>query len=86
MHEPGDIARCHPESGRNPGPQLIGDHAMLPSTSKVTPRATSHEELEFTAAMQEYKRRSGRMFPTWSEVLEVLQDLGYQKPESYQSA
>jgi len=37
-------------------------------------------ELEFMQAMQEYKRRSGRMFPTWSEVLEVLRELGYQKP------
>jgi hypothetical protein len=34
---------------------------------------------EFLRAMQEYKRRSGRMFPTWSEVLEVLQGLGYEK-------
>jgi hypothetical protein len=31
------------------------------------------------SAMQEYKRRSGRMFPTWSEVLEVLHELGYEK-------
>ena len=30
-------------------------------------------------AIQEYKKRSGRMFPTWSEVLEVLRSLGYQK-------
>ena len=30
-------------------------------------------------AMQEYKRTSGRMFPTWSEVLEVIAGLGYQK-------
>ena len=30
-------------------------------------------------ALQEYKRRSGRMFPTWSEVLEVLRALGYRK-------
>jgi hypothetical protein len=36
-------------------------------------------ELEFMAAMQEYKRASGRMFPTWSEVLEVLRALGYEK-------
>jgi hypothetical protein len=36
-------------------------------------------ELEFMMAMQEYKRRSGRMFPTWSEVLEVLTGLGYEK-------
>jgi hypothetical protein len=36
-------------------------------------------EREFMQAMQEYKRKSGRMFPTWSEVLEVLQALGYEK-------
>jgi hypothetical protein len=36
-------------------------------------------EQEFMTAMQEYKAKSGRMFPTWSEVLEVLQSLGYQK-------
>ncbi len=36
-------------------------------------------EREFMEAMQDYKERSGRMFPTWSEVLEVLKNLGYQK-------
>jgi hypothetical protein len=36
-------------------------------------------ELEFMQAMQEYKKCSGRMFPTWSEVLEVLCGLGYEK-------
>ena len=30
-------------------------------------------------AMNEYKHKSGRMFPTWSEVLEVLRSLGYEK-------
>jgi hypothetical protein len=37
------------------------------------------EEIEFMGAMDEYKRRSGRMFPTCSEVLEVLKGLGYEK-------
>jgi hypothetical protein len=37
------------------------------------------EEVEFMKAMDDYKRRSGRQFPTWSEVLEVLRDLGYRK-------
>jgi hypothetical protein len=37
-------------------------------------------ELEFMQAMQDYKQKSGRMFPTWSEVLEVLRSLGYEKP------
>jgi hypothetical protein len=36
-------------------------------------------ELEFMQAMQAYKQSSGRMFPTWSEVLEVLRALGYEK-------
>ena len=30
-------------------------------------------------AMNDYKQKSGRMFPTWSEVLEVLRALGYEK-------
>jgi hypothetical protein len=37
------------------------------------------EEIEFMKAMDDYKRRSGRQFPTWSEVLEVIRDLGYRK-------
>jgi hypothetical protein len=39
-------------------------------------RDHSDAEIEFLQAMQEYKRSSGRMFPTWSEVLEVLRRLG----------
>lgn len=37
------------------------------------------DEVEFMKAMDVYKRRSGRMFPTWSEVLEVIRDLGYHR-------
>jgi len=33
-------------------------------------------ELEFMHALDQYKRTSGRMFPTCSEVLEVLMSLG----------
>src|SRR4051812_29269773 len=39
-------------------------------------RDYSAAELEFMQAIQEYKRSSGRLFPTWSEVLEVLSELG----------
>ncbi len=35
------------------------------------------EELEFMQAVEQYKRRSGRMFPTCSELLEVVRELGY---------
>jgi hypothetical protein len=37
------------------------------------------DELEFMRALDEYKRTSGRMFPTCSEVLEVLRSLGYAR-------
>jgi hypothetical protein len=39
----------------------------------------SEAEMEFMGAMQRYKQSSGRMFPTWSEVLEVLKSIGYEK-------
>jgi hypothetical protein len=35
------------------------------------------DEIEFMNALDEYKRKSGRMFPTCSEVLEVVRSLGY---------
>lgn len=44
-------------------------------------RDYSMEEIEFMRAMDDYKRKSGRMFPTWSEVLEVVRSLGYAKPD-----
>ena len=40
------------------------------------------EEVEFMNALNTYKRTSGRMFPTCSEVLEVIRNLGYVKQEA----
>jgi len=40
-------------------------------------RDYSDTEVQFMNAMDEYKRTSGRMFPTCSEVLEVIRGLGY---------
>jgi hypothetical protein len=42
-------------------------------------REYSMAEIEFMQAMHDYKQSSGRMFPTWSEVLEVIKALGYEK-------
>jgi len=38
------------------------------------------EELEFMRAIEHYKRTNGRMFPTCSELLEVVRGLGYVRP------
>ncbi|MEZ6194294.1 MAG: hypothetical protein R3F20_00990 [Planctomycetota bacterium] len=37
------------------------------------------DELEFIQALEDYKRRHERPFPSWSEVLHVLKSLGYAK-------
>jgi hypothetical protein len=42
-------------------------------------RDYSDDEVEFMQALDRYKRSSGRMFPTCSELLEVLRGLGYAK-------
>jgi hypothetical protein len=42
-------------------------------------RDYSSQEIEFMSALDEYKRFSGRMFPTCSEILEVIRKLGYEK-------
>jgi hypothetical protein len=60
--------------------QLSGRRRFVDPTT--CEREYSEAEMEFMMAMNEYKRRSGRMFPTWSEVLEVLQGLGYEKVEA----
>jgi hypothetical protein len=49
-------------------------------------RDYSAAEMEFMQAIQTYKQKSGRMFPTWSEVLEVLRGLGYEKEVSTEVA
>jgi hypothetical protein len=42
-------------------------------------RDYTDQEVEFMNALDDYKRKSGRMFPTCSEVLEVLRGIGYVK-------
>src|SRR5438552_15322995 len=40
-------------------------------------RDYNDEEIVFMHALDAYKRASGRMFPTCSEILEVIRSLGY---------
>src|SRR5947207_15177900 len=46
-------------------------------------RDYNDEEIIFMQALDAYKRTSGRMFPTCSEILEVIRSLGYVRlPEA----
>jgi hypothetical protein len=42
-------------------------------------RDYASDEMEFMQALDHYKRTSGRMFPTCSEILEVGKALGYRR-------
>ena len=39
----------------------------------------SDEQFEFVLAIDTYKRLNNRPFPSWTEVLEVVKQLGYRK-------
>jgi hypothetical protein len=83
--------RRKPDSDRRKAPSAEyqgverrkGDRRKVERRRQIDPttceRDYQPEEIEFMKAMDDYKRRSGRQFPTWSEVLEVLRDLGYRK-------
>ena len=45
----------------------------------------SEEQYEFLMAVDEYKRKNARPFPTWTEVLEVVKAMGYRKVAEPQS-
>lgn len=48
-----------------------------PRPDEMTP-----DVVEFIQAIDEYKRIHQRPFPTWSEVLDIIKELGYLKPSA----
>jgi len=37
------------------------------------------EQFEFVMAIETYKKVNHRLYPTWTEILEIVQQLGYRK-------
>ena len=62
---------------RTATPRIERRRLIDPTTCE---RDYAAEELEFMRAIDAYKRASGRMFPTCSEILEVVRSLGYVRP------
>jgi hypothetical protein len=40
------------------------------------------EQFEFVMAIEAYKKVNKKLFPTWTEVLEVIEQLGYEKTKA----
>lgn len=49
-----------------------------PVKGRGTPEM-SEEVLEFVRAIDDFKRKNNKPFPTWSEVLDIVKELGYRK-------
>ena len=56
-----------------------GKSANRHSNPATSDRFYSADEVEFMNALAEFKRASGKKFPTCSEILDVLRSLGYEK-------
>ena len=61
--------------------RLAERRVKVPRRRQIDPttceRDYSGDEIEFMQALDAYKRANGRMFPTCSEILEVIRALGY---------
>lgn len=62
-------------------PSMIAPSAPAASRDHVLPDempvVTDAESLEFLKAIDAFKRRTGKPFPTWTQVLGVAKSLGY---------
>jgi hypothetical protein len=61
--------------------QLCHEIPLQRTRRGVSPTTTEHDysqqETQFLQAIDQYKRRANRPFPTLTEILEVLRSLGY---------
>ncbi|OHB76765.1 MAG: hypothetical protein A2Z25_17795 [Planctomycetes bacterium RBG_16_55_9] len=71
--------RCGLDRRRGPGRRLTQERKSAEEGQM------SDEQFEFVMAMDKYKRKNARPFPTWTEVLEVIKALGYRKVAEPQS-
>ncbi len=64
------------ERRRGPGRRRSDDRKSA-EEGEMTP-----EQFEFIMAIETYKKVNKRLFPTWTEVLEVIRQLGYRKVQN----
>ena len=71
--------RCGLDRRRGPGKRLTQERKSAEEGHM------SDEQFEFLMAIDRYKRKNARPFPTWTEVLEVIKAMGYRKVAEPQS-
>ena len=68
-----------PAAARKPALKSADEPESGERRGSLRPDEMPPEVLEFIQAIDEYKRVHRRPFPTWSEVLEIVKTLGYQR-------
>jgi len=83
ISKPNDIGRRKSDDRRKVELPIAVDRRKVQRRRQIDPttceREYSDAEVEFMQALDQYKRDNGRMFPTCSEILEVLRKIGYVK-------
>jgi len=69
-----------PMTNTDQAPEAPATKTAKPATSK--PDQMEPEVLEFIQAIDDYKRIHGRPFPSWTEVLEIIRNLGYERADA----
>jgi hypothetical protein len=69
---------ARPAKAKKPAPPSLDD---IDEPDRSTPQLAEvdAEALEFIAAIDRFKKEHGRPFPSWSEVLLIVRQLGYQR-------
>jgi hypothetical protein len=76
-------AAAPPASGSEPASTRTSSRSAKrrsPKTPPVDPELLEVERVEFLRAMDRYKRKTGKTFPSWTEVLDVLRSIGWSSP------
>ena len=85
-----DRRQAQDEAAATDAELAIPERRKVPRRRQIDPttceRDYTADEIEFMHALDAYKRASGRMFPTCSEILEVVRNLGYEKIETEEIA
>jgi len=63
--------------GRRKADRDISEHRKV--ERRINEYPMTEEELEFIKAVNDYKQRYNKPFPTWSEILHILKEMGYRK-------
>ena len=53
-----------------------------PANARKFGECTAAEVKHYAAARDAYRTANGRLFPNWSEVFDLLMELGYQRREA----